>query len=654
MNKFEHNCDSNVHDHSHSSAHSGHASHMKNMAKKLKISVIFSIPLFLITPIMGFGQLMHFPLDWLGSLLLGSVIYFYGGTPFFIGSISELRSRKPAMMTLISLGITTAYIYSVYATFSHIFGGNAMNFWFEISTLIIIMLAGHLIEMRSISRAGDATKGILSLMPKTAHLTDGKEVQIMDLKPGDEVLVKENERVPADGIALEKTYVDESQISGESNLIAKNPNDLVFGGSLNQNFPFKMKITATGKLSYLARVADLVRRVQMQKSRVENFADRVAGWLFCAALISALMSFVVWLFIGGFSAGVAAAVSVLVIACPHALGLAVPLVVAKLTNISARNGLLIQNRTSLESVKKIRYALMDKTGTLTDGKFSVREVVEFAKSSDILEIAAALESGSTHPIARAITDNSLRKMVAKNIKNLPGFGIEGEISGEIFRVVSQDYLAKNNICYDKNLVKSTLKKSLTIAFVLWGEEAIGFISLGDEIKNDSKEFIRELKKRKITPIMLTGDNQSTAKKVADALEISDFQANLKPENKSQIVEKYHKKGGVMFVGDGVNDSPALAASDLGIAIGAGTSVAIAAADIVLINSNLSDIIKLLDISKISNRKMKQNLAWGAGYNIVAIPMAAAGLITPIFAAVLMSFSTVIVAINAATMRYKNK
>lgn len=644
--------------------HGGYMMHMGNMGKKLKVSIALMVPLLAISSIAGF-QLISFQGDSIVRLILGSIIFFYGGTPFFSGARGEFQSRKPAMMMLITMGIVVAYAYSVYATVLLWTGGEAMDFWFELSTLIVIMLAGHIIEMRAVSRAGDALKELASLIPKKAHLKDGKDVTISELQVDDILLVKENERIPADGIVTSETThlsIDESMITGESRLVAKEAGDTVYGGSLNQNLPFEMKVTSLGKDSLLAQIAQLVEKAQKQKSASENLADRVAGWLFWAALSVGLASFIIWTMTSSLSFALMTAVSVFVIACPHALGLAVPLVVARLTNLSAKNGLLIQNRTSLVSISKIKYALMDKTGTLTDGKFSVRQVVDLAKDDkvDILQVMAALESGSTHPIALSIVNavDDL-KLEAENLENIPGVGLKGIVQGKNYSIVSYAYLKENDITIDEAEVQKVFDQGLTVSFLVSDKTLYGFVALGDSPKEDAKFFIEELKKRDITPVMLTGDNEATAAKIAKNLGIAEYRAELKPEDKANIVQDYQEKGGVLFIGDGVNDSPALATSDLGIAIGGGTSVAINTADVVLVNSHPSDVLALIEIAKRSNRKMKQNLWFGAGYNIIAIPVAAGILyptfgisIDPLAAAVLMSISTVVVSINAMGLKYE--
>lgn len=643
--------------------HGGHMMHMGNMSLKLKVAIILMIPLLLISPIAGF-TILKFPGSEIVQLILGTAIFSYSGTPFFSGAKGELKSHKPAMMMLITMGITVAYAYSVYATIISLTGGMAMNFWFELSTLIVIMLIGHLIEMKAVMGAGDALKDLASLIPKKAHLKSGEDIDISELQVGDTLLVKENEKIPADGLILDSANVDESMITGESRAVNKKPNDPIYGGSLNQNIPFEMTVTTIGKDSFLNQVAELVKNAQSQKSNLENMADKVAGYLFYAALSVGIISFVFWAMTSSFSFALLLAVSVFVIACPHALGLAVPLVVSRLTSISAKNGLLIQNRTSLEQISSIKYALMDKTGTLTDGQFKVRKVVDFTGNTDILQLMATLEQSSTHPIALSIVKSAkdLPLLPAENVQNIPGIGLSGQILSKSYEIVNLKYLRKQQLKFDDTRVIESLNLGLTLSFLIDEEKnVLGFIALGDSPKNDAKAFIAGLLAQGIIPVMLTGDNQATAEKVARNLNIPEFRAELNPEDKANLVKEYQKKGGVLFIGDGVNDSPALATADIGFAIGAGTSVAIATADVVLVNSNPSDVLDMINISKKMLRKMKQNLWFGAGYNIIAIPIAAGiiypftGLyIDPLIAAVLMSASTVIVSINAMGLKYDNK
>ena len=643
--------------------HGGHMMHMGDMSKKLKVAIILMIPLLLISPIAGF-TILKFPGSEILQLILGTIIFLYSGTPFFSGAKVELKSRKPAMMMLITMGITVAYAYSVYATIMSLNGQMGMNFWFELATLIVIMLIGHLIEMKAIMGAGDALKDLASLVPKKAHLKNGEDVELSELKVGDLLLVKENEKIPADGIILGEALIDESMITGESRAISKKMNASVYGGSLNQNQPFEMKVTTLGKDSFLNQVSELVKKAQSQKSNLENMADKVAGYLFYAALIVGIFSLIFWTISSNFSFALLLAVSVFVIACPHALGLAVPLVVSRLTSISAKNGLLIQNRTSLEKINTIKYALMDKTGTLTDGKFVVRNVIDFTDDTDILQIMAALEGSSTHPIAQSIVNAAqpLKSLKVEAIENIPGVGIKGQVNQHFYQIVNYKYLREHQLSYDESKIAQYLELGLTVSFLINDQQKVlGFIALGDTPKADAKDFINGLLAQGITPVMLTGDNKETAQKIATALNIPEFRAELKPEDKAEIVKEYQKKAGVLFIGDGVNDSPALATATIGFAIGAGTSVAINTADVVLVNSNPSDVLDMINISKRMLNKMKQNLWFGAGYNIIAIPVAAGILypftgiyIDPLIAAVLMSISTVIVSINAMGLRYDKK
>ncbi|CYV66968.1 copper-translocating P-type ATPase [Streptococcus suis] len=638
--------------------HGGHMMHMGDMNTKLKVAVAVMIPLLAISPIAGF-TLLRFPGVELVQLILGSIIFFYSGTPFFNGARGELQAKKPAMMTLISMGIIVSYLYSVYATILALLGQESMNFWFELSTLIVIMLIGHIIEMKAVMGAGDALKDLASLIPKKAHLKDGTDVAVEDLQIGDFLLVKENEKIPADGKILSVAHIDESMITGESRAVKKEAGDRVFGGSLNQNMPFEMEVTSLGKDSFLAQVTEMVRQAQNQKSKLENMADRVASWLFYAALIVGILAFIYWTMTANLAFALMMAVSVFVIACPHALGLAIPLVVARLTTISSKNGLLVQNRTALEQVNQIRFALMDKTGTLTDGKFQVRHSQDLVEGADALAKMAALEVLSTHPIALSIVEAAGPLFYqAERVENIPGSGIRGVLDGRIYEIMSYKGLQEIGLSVDQDVIAPYLDLGLTLSFLVTDHVVLGFVALGDQIKEDAKYFVAGLKAQGISPVMLTGDNPATAQKVAIQLGIEDYRAELKPEDKAKLVKDYQARGAVLFIGDGVNDSPALATADLGFAIGAGTSVAIHSADVVLVQSNPSAVLDMLSIAKTTIRKMRQNLWFGAGYNIIAIPLAAGILypsmgimVDPLLAAVLMSLSTVIVAINAMGLRY---
>ncbi|BBL62799.1 copper-translocating P-type ATPase [Methanobrevibacter arboriphilus] len=647
---------------------------MEDLKKKFWVSLILTIPTILLSPMMGME--MPFQISFPGSywvvLVIGSIIYFYGGQPFFTGSKEELRNKKPAMMTLIFMGITVAYFYSLYSVFANnIFHVHPMvhDFFWELATLIDIMLLGHIIEMNSIMSAGSALNKLAKLLPKKAHkLENGKiiDVDIDKLKENDIVEARAGEKIPADGIVIRgNTSINESMVTGESKQITKDINSKVIGGSVNGEGNIQIKITGTGETSYLAQVQKLVSEAQKEQSKRETMADIIARTLFYVAIILGIISFTSWYFVENISVAFSVAVTVLVIACPHALGLAIPLVVARSTSIGANNGLLFRNRTSFERVKKLKYALMDKTGTLTEGNFKVTKygsLNDDITDETILKIAAGLEDGSNHPLAIGILSKVKEKELdyerAHNTYQKTGIGLTGEISGEEFKIVSVTYLDKKSISYDKSKFKKLAESGNSISYILnKSNDLLGFISQGDEIKSESKIMIDSLKERNIIPVMLTGDNEETANLVAKKLEIQNVFGKLLPEDKEKIVKKYQESGfTVMMIGDGVNDAPSLVAADIGVAIGSGTDVAIDSADVILVKSNPLDIIKFLDLGGKTTRKMNENLVWGAGYNVIALPLAAGVLapfgfmLNPLIGAVLMSLSTILVAINAMLLK----
>jgi len=647
---------------------------MRDLRKKFWISLVLTIPIIILSPMMGME--MPFQISFSGSywlvLIIGSIIYFYGGQPFFTGSKKELRNKKPAMMTLIFMGITVAYFYSLYSVFANnIFHVHPMvsDFFWELATLIDIMLLGHIIEMNSIMSAGSAINKLAKLLPKRAHkVENGKiiDININKLREGDTVEARAGEKIPADGIITKgKTSINESMVTGESKQITKNINSKVIGGSVNGGGSIQIKITGTGETSYLSQVKKLVSEAQKEQSKRETMADVIARTLFYVAIILGIISFASWYFVESISVAFSVAVTVLVIACPHALGLAIPLVVARSTSIGANNGLLFRNRTSFEQIKKLKYALMDKTGTLTEGNFKVTKyesLKDNINNNDILEIAAGLEEKSNHPLAIGILskakEENLNYKKASNIYQETGIGLTGEINGEKFKIVSGVYLDKKNVAYDKLKFKKLAEIGNSISYLLNdNNDLLGFISQGDEIKSESKIMIDSLKKRNITPVMLTGDNEETANLVANKLGIQNVFGKVLPEDKEKIVKKYQKSGfTVMMIGDGINDAPSLVAADIGVAIGSGTDVAIDSADVILVKSNPLDIIKFLDLGTKTIRKMNENLVWGAGYNVIALPLAAGVLapwgfmLNPLIGAVLMSLSTILVAINAMLLR----
>ena len=650
--------------------HGGQMMHMGNLKQKFWVSVVLAIPVLLLAPIMGLNvSILNFnaPMfEGIAILLFDTALYFYGGSPFLKGAWAEVKSKEPAMMTLVTLGISVSYFYSIYAFIANNLlatSTHVMDFSFELATLILIMLLGHWIEMNAVMGAGDAVEKMAALLPKTAHLvTDNgetKDVQVSDLHVGQSFQVRAGESIPADGtITNGQSTVNEALVTGESAAVNKNPGDKVIGGATNNNGTLTVQITGTGESGYLSQVMKMVSEAQKSKSKAEGLADLVAKYLFYAALSIGIIAFFAWL-PQGFSVGVTRMVTVFVIACPHALGLAVPLVIARSTAIGAQNGLLVRNRQAIEASQHVSHVLLDKTGTLTEGKFTVNAVVPTTGNDEqsLLAKLAALESNSTHPLAQAILSAAEAKGIAvkaaENSQNIPGVGISGEIDGQTYTIVNGNYLTKNGISFDNATADQWAAKGNSVSFLLQDKQVLGMVAEGDTIKSGAKALINGLKKRGITPVMLTGDNQKAAEHVAKLLGLDEFHAGLLPNDKQKIVSEYQAKGNhVIMVGDGVNDAPSLAEANIGVAIGAGTDVAIDSADVILVKSEPSDILHFLDLAKITNRKMVQNLWWGAGYNIIAIPLAAgilafAGLILdPAVGALVMAMSTVIVAINA--------
>lgn len=665
------------HDNHASHHHSGHAHHHGNFKVKFFVSLIFAIPIILLSPLMGVNLPFQFTFpgsEWV-VLILSTILFFYGGKPFLSGGKDEIATKKPGMMTLVALGISVAYIYSLYAFYMNNFSsatGHTMDFFWELATLILIMLLGHWIEMNAVGNAGDALKKMAELLPNSAIkvMDNGQreEVKISDIMTDDIVEVKAGESIPTDGIIVQgQTSIDESLVTGESKKVQKNQNDNVIGGSINGSGTIQVKVTAVGEDGYLSQVMGLVNQAQNDKSSAELLSDKVAGYLFYFAVIVGVISFIVWMLIqNDVDFALERLVTVLVIACPHALGLAIPLVTARSTSIGAHNGLIIKNRESVEIAQHIDYVMMDKTGTLTEGNFSVNHYESFKNdlSNDtILSLFASLESQSNHPLAISIVDFAKSKNVSftnpQDVNNIPGVGLEGLIDNKTYKITNVSYLDKHKLNYDDDLFTKLAQQGNSISYLIEDQQVIGMIAQGDQIKESSKQMVADLLSRNITPIMLTGDNNEVAHAVAKELGISDVHAQLMPEDKESIIKDYQSNGNkVMMVGDGINDAPSLIRADIGIAIGAGTDVAVDSGDIILVKSNPSDIIHFLTLSNNTMRKMVQNLWWGAGYNIVAVPLAAGALafvgliLSPAVGAILMSLSTVIVAINAFTLKLK--
>lgn len=652
-----------------------HSMHMGNFKQKFWLSLILAIPIILFSPMMG----MEFPFqvtfpgsDWL-VLILATILFIYGGQPFLSGAKMELKQKSPAMMTLIAMGITVAYIYSVYSFIANLLNPHThvMDFFWELATLIVIMLLGHWIEMNAVSNASNALQKLAELLPESVkRLTkDGKEetVSLKEVNEGDSLIVRSGDKMPTDGVILKgETIVDESAVTGESRGIKKQANDKVIGGSINGDGTIEIEVTGTGENGYLAKVMEMVRKAQGEKSKLESLSDKVAKWLFYVALIVGILAFIAWLFLTDLPNALERMVTVFIIACPHALGLAIPLVVARSTSIAAKNGLLLKNRNALEQANDLDVIMLDKTGTLTEGKFTVTgvEVLDDAfNKNEILQYLGALEANANHPLAVGIMnylkEHEIKPYQAENLKNLSGVGLEATVKKQQVKIVNEKEVERLGLNVEQALLKPYQEQGNTISFLILENHLAAIVALGDVVKTEAKEFIRTLKERKITPVMLTGDNKNAAQAVADYLGIEEYYGGLLPDDKEAVVQKYLDQGKkVIMVGDGINDAPSLARASIGMAIGAGTDIAIDSADVVLTNSDPKDILHFLDLAKQTRKKMIQNLWWGAGYNILAIPLAA-GILAPIgiilspaVGAVLMSLSTVVVALNALTLKIR--
>ena len=649
--------------------HSAHHAHMiKDFRKRFWISLIVTIPILILSPLiqhfLGFREAFSFAGESYLLFALSSFVFFYGGWPFLRGLFDELKKLQPGMMTLIALAISVAYFYSS----AVVFGVQGEVFFWELATLIDIMLLGHWIEMKSVMGASKALEELAKLMPAEAHkiIENGNmiEVKVSELKQNDKLLIKPGEKLPADGKIYEgKTSIIEAMITGESKPVSKGGGDEVIGGSINGEGSIKIKVEKTGDETFLSQVVKMVREAQESKSKTQNFADKAAFWLTIVAISAGLITMFVWLLVEGstFNFALSRTVTVMVITCPHALGLAIPLVVAVSTAMSAKSGLLIRNRTAFEQARNLQAIIFDKTGTLTKGEFGVTDTISFDSNfneKEILKYAASIESESEHPIAKGIVEPSEEKFDLNDFNSIPGKGAEGKVNGKNVKVVSPGYLEENKIeIKEKEKIDKLSGEGKTVVFVLVDNKPVGAIALADIIREESKEAIKQLKEMGIKPMMLTGDNKQVAKWVADELQLDDYFAEVLPDKKSAKVKEVQNRGMVVaMTGDGVNDAPALAQADVGIAIGAGTDVAVETADIILVKSNPKDVVSLIKFAKATYSKMVQNLIWATGYNVIAIPLAAgvlysAGIVlSPAIGAVLMSLSTVIVAINAKLLK----
>lgn len=655
--------------------HSDHHTHMlEDFRKRFIVSLILTFPVLLLSPMIQgfFGFEFQVPGADILTFLLSTVVYFYGGYPFLKGLKDELAEKAPGMMTLIAVAISVAYFYSS----AVVFGLHGEVFFWELVTLIDIMLLGHWLEMRSVMGASRALEELVKIMPSVAHLRKNGEtvdVAVEQLKIGDRVLVKPGEKVPVDGTVIEGTSsVNESMLTGESKPVTKNPGNEVIGGSINGEAAFVVEVKKTGKDTYLNQVVELVRTAQESKSKTQDLANRAALYLTIIALTVGTLTFVLWIFFGqALVFALERAVTVMVITCPHALGLAIPLVVAVSTSMAAKSGLLIRDRQAFEKARSLEAVIFDKTGTLTEGRFGVTDVVSLSGREDdktdekisdkqILSLAASLEASSEHPIAKGIIESAREKGIepaqVEKFSSIPGKGIEGIIEGKKYFVVSPGYLEEAGISLKDEKIEEIKKQGKTVVFLLEDDKVLGALALADIVRKESREAISKLKGMGIKCLMLTGDNRFVAAWVSRELGLDDYFAEVLPHEKAAKVQEVQKQYVTGMVGDGVNDAPALAQADVGIAIGAGTDVAIETADIVLVKNDPRDVLYIIELSKRTYSKMYQNLLWATGYNIFAIPLAAGVLygygilLSPAIGAVLMSLSTVIVAINARALK----
>ena len=656
-------------------SHGGHhnlTTHHKMMIRDYKkrfiFSLILTIPVLALSPLIQ--SFLGVTFTFLGSsyflLAFATMIFFYGGWPFLKGIFVELKNKSLGMMTLIAVAISVAYFYSA----AVVFGLTGEIFFWELATLIDIMLLGHWLEMRSILGASNALEKLAQLMPDTAHVVKDKnivDVKTIELAKNDRVLIKPGEKIPADGVIVKgQSYVNESMLTGESKPVEKKEGGTVIGGSINGDGSLEILVKNTDDESYLSKVISLVREAQESKSKTQLLADRAAFVLTVVSLSVGFTTLGVWIYLGqGFEFSIERMATVMVITCPHALGLAIPLVVAISTALSAKNGLLIRNRTAFENSRKISTVVFDKTGTLTEGKFGVSSIHLFDKNftdEKLLQLAASLEADSEHPIATGILARAKEfKIEAKDVSGfqaIEGKGVEGTIDGKSVKVVSPGYLKEKNI---QILDSMLVLESATTVFVIVNDTVIGSISLSDTIRKESYPAVQHLQKVGVKCWMLTGDNRKIAESVSKELKLDGFFAEVLPHEKQEKIKELQSKGEfVAMTGDGVNDAPALAQADVGIAIGSGTDVAAETADIILVNSNPADVSSLILFGKATYRKMVQNLFWATGYNVIAIPLAAGVLyvkgilISPAVGAIFMSVSTMIVAVNSRFLRIKKE
>lgn len=648
------------------SAHDEHLGHhTEDFLRRSWICLFLTLPVLLLSDMIQhwFGFHLNFPGR--GYVLLGMslTIFLYGGKPFLQGMVREVRNSNPGMMTLIGIAITVAFLYSS----AVVFGLQGMDFFWELTTLIDIMLLGHYFEMRSQMAASRALESLVALLPAEVHVQRGgafTDIALGDLTKGDTILIKPGEKIPADGKIVEGcTSINESMLTGESLPVKKQASDPVIGGSINGDGSIRVLVAGTGKESYLNKVIHMVQGAQAAKSKTQNLAHRVAKWLTYMSLVVGIGTFFYWYReAGDLAFALERMVTVMVTSCPHALGVAIPLVVAISTSQAAVHGLLIRNRTAFENSRKLSTIIFDKTGTLTEGAHQVKQIISLDPDyteDDILRFAGALQQNSEHYIAKgvlkALREKELELWPSENFTYLPGIGVGGEVKGRSVIAAGPNYFSEKKLPLPA-IPPEVDQKQETVNFLMVEERPVGLITLADVIRATSSQAVAELKAMGIKSYLLTGDNEHVASAVAGQLKMDGYLANVLPDQKQQKIRDFQQKGEIVaMTGDGVNDAPALARADVGIAVGSGTDVAAETADIILVNSDPKDVVKMIRFGKATYSRMIQNLIWAVGYNVIAIPLAAgilypAFVLSPAAGAVLMSASTIIVAINAQLLR----
>jgi Cu2+-exporting ATPase len=659
------------HEHEHA-AHDKHAGHSPEMFRnRFWLSLALTVPVlyFSVQIQSWFGYTaVTFPGATLINPVLGTVLFFYGGWPFLVGALREIRARQLGMMTLISLAISVAYLYSM----AVVLGLVGKPFFWELATLIVIMLLGHWIEMASVQSASKALEHLASLVPHQAHKMVGDQLQdvpVSDLRHGDTVLIRPGEQIPIDGEVTDgQSSVNEAFLTGESRPVTKARGDEVVAGSVNGEGALTVEVTRTGDETTLSQIQRLVEEAQSSRSRFQNLADRAAGWLFYIATATGAVTLVVWLIASDdLQFAIARTVAVLVIACPHALGLAIPLVTVNATTMSARNGILVRNREGFERARNLKIVAFDKTGTLTEGAFGVRAITTNGLSgSKALTLAAALEQRSEHPLAAAIVEEAKQRNVnpspVEQFEVIAGQGVTGRVDNQRYWLGRAEWLTEQGIDLNNELQQGLAEaegRGESVIVLFDDTRGLAVFALADRIRESGRRAVAQLNRLGIETVMITGDADSVAKTVAAELGIDRYFARVLPQDKARIIQELKQKGPAAFVGDGINDAPALLEANLGIAIGAGTNVAIESADLVLIDNDPLDVLAALKLSKATYGKMIQNLLWATGYNVIAIPLAAGAavawgiLLSPAIGALFMSLSTVIVAVNAMLLRRVN-